>query len=63
VADAEIRATVRYMLEIEPSYWNVKAPIDPAAVSKMLPLYHKNRSQAVSLDPLETLRQQGVIVQ
>ena len=46
-ADADIRGTVRHMLEVNGDFWGRKKRITPAAVVDSLPLYRKSRqSQA-----------------
>ena len=43
VADADVRGTVRHMLEMNGDFWGRKKRITPAAVLDNLPLYRKRR--------------------
>jgi|GEM_PF-6484198 len=46
ITEADIRLTVAHLLKVDPDWWNVKRPIDPAAIVEHLPIARKATTQA-----------------
>ena len=44
ITEADIRLTVAHLLEVNPGWWNVKRPIDPAAIVEHLPIAKKAKA-------------------